>query len=91
MMLHIATHALSDKNQQFFNFLLKLTKKQLKKPWILSNREQADAILVDVDQPEGRKFWESYQEKNKLVAFSWLNAHKAGLFLPKPLREIQPL
>jgi hypothetical protein len=91
MILHIATHALSDNNQQFFNFLLKLTKKQLKKPWILSNREQADAILVDVDQPEGRKFWENYQEKGKLVAFSWLNAYKAGLFLPKPLREIQPL
>jgi hypothetical protein len=91
MIFHIATHALSDNNQQFFNFLLKLTKKKLKAPWILSNREQADAILVDVDQPEGRKFWESYQEKSKLVAFSWLNAYKTGPFLPKPLREIQPL
>jgi len=91
MNLYIATHALSDSNQQFFNFMLKLIKKQLKTNWILGQQDNANVIVVDVDQPQGRQFWHSHQGSQRLIAFSWSNALKTRWYLPKPLRDIQPL
>ncbi|MDY6994397.1 MAG: hypothetical protein SVR94_17575, partial [Pseudomonadota bacterium] len=70
MNLYIATHALSDSNQQFFNFMLKLIKKQLKTNWILGQQDNANVIVVDVDQPQGRQFWHTHQGNQRLIAFS---------------------
>jgi hypothetical protein len=92
MNLRIATHAFSDHNRKFFDFLLKVANAQLAQPWQLGDVTHAGVILVDTETPDGLVFWQSHQQSGKLlVAFACYPRPESPWFLEKPLFTVQPL
>jgi hypothetical protein len=87
----LATYAVSGNNRYLLDLMLERSNGYLTNKWLLREHETADAILVDVDKPEGRQFWQNYQDNQILVAFSWRNVYQTRWFLEKPLSQIQPL
>ncbi|NJO17332.1 MAG: hypothetical protein HC877_16795 [Thioploca sp.] len=87
----LATYAVSGNNRYLLNLMLERINSYLINKWILHEHETADAILVDIDKPEGRQFWQNYPDSRILVAFSWRNVYQTRWFLEKPLSQIQPL
>ena len=85
----LATYAVSGNNRYLLNLMLEQINSCLTNRWILREHETADAILVDVDKPEGRQFWQNYQDNKILVAFSWRNFYQTLWFLEKPLSKTQ--
>lgn len=87
----LATYAVSGNNRYLLDLMLERINGYLTHKWILREYETADAILVDIDKPEGRQFWRNYQDNKILVAFSWRNVYQTLWFLEKPLNKIRPL
>jgi hypothetical protein len=87
----LATYAVSDNNRYFLDFMLERINSYLTNTWTRHENNTADAILVDIDKPEGRQFWRNYQDNKILVAFSWQNIYQTLWFLEKPLSKLQPL
>jgi hypothetical protein len=87
----LATYAVNDNNQYFLDVMLERVNSYLTNKWTRHEHDTADAILVDVDKPEGRQFWRNYQDNKILVAFSWQNVYQTFWFLEKPLSKLQPL
>lgn len=81
----LATYAVSENNLYFLNFMLERINGGLINKWHVQETDHANAILVDVDKPAGRQFWQTYQDSKTLIAFSWQNCYQTLWFLEKPL------
>ena len=81
----ISTYALERSDQLFFLTMLEMAQKSLDFYWIF-NDLSPHIIVVDVDQPEGKTFWQAHHTNKNLVALARFNNLKANWFLEKPLR-----
>lgn len=84
----ITTRAFDRTDSVFFKSMLQLIQNQLTQKWVYA--EDAQIILVDLEQPEGIEFWISKPRNAFLIAYARQNFYRAEWFLQKPLR-IQPL
>lgn len=91
MGLQLATYAVSNQNHNLLEFLLRLVNKKTPVNWQLSREEQADAVVVDVDNAQGLRFWQDYRHQRALIALSWYEMYRPHLYLEKPLKQPQPL
>jgi len=84
----ISAKALEKTDGVFFKSMLQLVQLHLDALWDFE--EAADIIVVDVEQPEGRTFWESHRADKLLIAYAKQNSYHAQWFLQKPIR-VKPL
>lgn len=78
----------SEKDRKVLKSLLNLAGEPFTSEWQLEpSNEQADALLVDVDDVDGRAQWERFQGRHELVvAFTRRRDFKARVVLSKPIR-----
>jgi len=86
---NISTKALEKIDDILFKSMLQLVERQLSAAWNLTDNS-ADIVLVDVEQPAGKAFWETPHPDTLVIAYAKTNFCKAEWFLQKPLR-VQPL
>lgn len=69
-----------------FESMLRLTQRQLTQVWQMD--DSASVIIVDVEQPEGRAFWQTHLQTQStvLIAYAKYNLFNSPWFLRKPLR-----
>ena len=86
----ISTQALEKIDIVLFRSMLQLVQKQLNAVWNIDS--SAKIVLVDIEQPEGKSFWESQLTRSEIlmVAYAKKNFKDTRWFLPKPIR-VQPL
>jgi hypothetical protein len=86
----ISTQALEKIDIVLFRSMLQLVQKQLNAMWNIVN--SAKIVLVDIEQPEGKSFWESQLTRPEIlmIAYAKKNFKDTRWFLPKPIR-VQPL
>jgi hypothetical protein len=86
----ISTQALEKIDVVLFRSMLQLVQKQLNAVWNIDS--SAQIVLVDIEQPEGKSFWESQLTRPEIlmVAYAKKNFKDTRWFLPKPIR-VQPL
>ncbi len=86
----ISTQALEKIDTVLFRSMLQLVQKQLNSVWNIES--SAKIVLVDIEQAEGKAFWESQLTCPEIVmiAYAKKNFQEARWFLPKPIR-VQPL
>jgi hypothetical protein len=85
----ISTRALEKIDSILFKSMLQLVERQLSATWHLEENA-ADVVLVDIEQAEGKLFWQTHQQDQLMIAYAKRNANNAEWFLQKPLR-VQPL
>lgn len=84
----LTTKALEKMDVLLLQSMVQLVQRQLKTTWTID--ESADILLVDVEQPEGRTFWEAAPSDKLIVAYAKQNVYEAKWYLQKPIR-VQPL
>ncbi|NJO17800.1 MAG: hypothetical protein HC877_19335 [Thioploca sp.] len=86
----ISTQALEKIDIVLFRSMLQLVQKQLNAMW--SVESSAKIVLVDIEQPEGKAFWDSQLTRPEIlmIAYAKKNFKDTRWFLPKPIR-VQPL
>ncbi len=86
----ISTQALEKIDIILFRSMLQLVQKQLNAVWNMDS--SAKIVLVDIEQPEGKAFWESQLTRPEIlmIAYAKKNFKDTRWFLPKPIR-VQPL
>ncbi|ALG67310.2 hypothetical protein [Beggiatoa leptomitoformis] len=85
----ISIKALEKNDSVFFKSMLHLVQRQLSAEWEFA--EVADITVVDVEQTDGKRFWEqAINDKKCVIAYARHNIYDAQWFLPKPIR-VQPL
>jgi hypothetical protein len=85
----ISTRALEKIDSILFKSMLQLVERQLSATWNLEENA-ADVVLVDIEQAEGKLFWQTHQQNQLMIAYAKRNVNNAEWFLQKPLR-VQPL
>lgn len=68
--LQLTTCCLSRNDLLFLKAMLSLANKQLDPAWAITDDRQTGVMLVDVDEIEGRHFWENHKDSRLLVAFA---------------------
>ncbi|EIJ42186.1 hypothetical protein BegalDRAFT_1289 [Beggiatoa alba B18LD] len=85
----ISIKALEKNDSVFFKSMLQLVQRQLSAEWEFA--ETANITVVDVEQTDGKLFWEhAISDKQCVIAYAKYNIYDAQWFLPKPIR-VQPL
>jgi hypothetical protein len=84
----ISAKALEKTDGIFLKSMLQLVQLHLNALWDFE--ESADIIVVDIEQPEGKTFWELHHLDKLLIAYARQNSYQAQWFLPKPIR-VKPL
>jgi hypothetical protein len=86
----ISTQALEKIDIVLFRSMLQLVQKQLSAVWSIDS--SAKIVLVDIEQPEGKAFWDSQLTCPEIlmIAYAKKNFKDTRWFLPKPIR-VQPL
>jgi hypothetical protein len=82
----ISTYAFEKMDQVLLKSMLQLVQKQLNAVWDLENI--AKIILVDIEQPVGKDFWDSYHldAEKIMIAYAKQKIDEAEWFLQKPIR-----
>ncbi|MGK7294407.1 MAG: hypothetical protein ACNS61_01100 [Candidatus Wenzhouxiangella sp. M2_3B_020] len=91
--LRLSAFHVSSKDLKVLRSLLGLSGDKSERPWSVdAERDDGDAALVDVDNPEGAALWpELSQQSRPTVAFSRRRDFPARLRLYKPIRSQQLL
>ncbi len=84
----LTTKAFEKMDVLLLQSIVQLVQRQLKSTWTID--ESADILLVDVEHPEGRTFWETAPSDKLIVAYAKQNVYEAKWYLQKPIR-VQPL
>lgn len=86
----ISTQAFQKIDGVLLKSMLQLVRKQLNAVWNIE--DLAKIVLVDVEEPEGKVFWQSQVEHPDIlmIAYAKQNICEARWFLQKPIR-VQPL
>ncbi len=87
--LILSTIGLSDKDQVVLKSLFSLVSDDLAKPWRIADGLDADVMLVDVDDENGRSAWEKLaaEPHRKCAALTRNRTFSAPFLLHKPLRS----
>lgn len=82
----ISAIALEKMDGILFKSMLQLVQWQLNAEWTFS--ESAQIVLVDIEQPEGKSFWQDHSHDTTIlmIAYARQNEQRAQWFLPKPIR-----
>jgi hypothetical protein len=81
----ISTYAMEKNERLFFITMLELAQNTLDVSWVL-DENAPDFIVVDVDQPDGKAFWQAHHAENNLIAVAPQNTFNAPWFLEKPIK-----
>jgi len=86
MQYPISAIALEKMDGILFKSMLQLVQWQLNAEWTLS--ETAKIVLVDIEQPEGKLFWQAHSHDAAIlmIVYARQNEQRAQWFLPKPIR-----
>ena len=82
----ISTYAFEKMDQVLLKSMLQLVQKQLNAAWDLEN--VAKIVLVDIEQPMGKNFWDSHHLDTQkiMIAYAKQKIDEAKWFLQKPIR-----
>ncbi len=84
----ITTKALNKNDDVLFKSMLQIVNAQLTAEW--SFHDDAEIILVDMEEREGQQFWQQQQAQRVLIAYAREKPAEATWFLPRPIR-VKPL
>jgi hypothetical protein len=87
--MNISTYGFENDDKFIFIAMLTIAASDLEVSWNF-NDQNADFILVDIEQAEGKKFWLKYHTDKQLIAFAHENLVDAPWFLEKPI-ELEKL
>lgn len=87
--MNISTYGLQNDDKFIFIAMLTIAASDLELSWNF-NDQNADVILVDIEQTEGKNFWLKHHTNKQLIAFAHENHVDAPWFLEKPI-ELEKL
>jgi len=81
----MSTYGMEKNERLFFITMLDLAQKTLDVSWVLDEKTP-HFIVVDVEHPNGKAFWQAHHVDKNLVALAPQNILNAPIFLEKPLK-----
>lgn len=91
MQMTVSTYAFNQDDDRYFSFLLKLSAACLSSEWRKTAVEDSQIVIVDIDQAQGREFWQNNSAKHLIAYSHWQPKDKDMFFIAKPLQEWKPV